>query len=84
LNGRQNTPMTESKFLERLGGRIRELRTNKGLSLSELAHMCEFEKASLSRIELGKTNTTVLTLRKICKALDVNVSELFELSKITP
>ncbi len=75
--------MTETQFLERLGGRIRELRTNKGLSLSELAHMCEFEKASLSRIELGKTNTTVLTLRKICKALNIDVSDLFELNKIS-
>ena len=69
--------MPEKKFLAALGGQIRELRTRKGISLSELAYMCDFEKASLSRIELGKTNTTVLTLRKICKALDVNISELF-------
>ena len=40
--------------------------------------MCDFEKASLSRIELGKTNTTVLTLCKICKALDIHIKELFE------
>jgi transcriptional regulator with XRE-family HTH domain len=69
--------MIERKILAALGGRIRELRTTKGLSLSELAHRCEFEKASLSRIELGKTNTTVLTLCKISKALDIPVSELF-------
>jgi transcriptional regulator with XRE-family HTH domain len=71
-------PMAEKKFLAALGSRIRNLRTKKGLSLSELAYMCEFEKASLSRIELGKTNTTVLTLRKICKALDINFTELFD------
>jgi transcriptional regulator with XRE-family HTH domain len=70
--------MAEKKFLTALGSRIRNTRTKKGLSLSELAYMCEFEKASLSRIELGKTNTTVLTLRKICKALDINIGELFE------
>jgi transcriptional regulator with XRE-family HTH domain len=70
--------MTERKFLSALGGRIRKIRTKKGLSLSELAYLCEFEKASLSRIELGKTNTTVLTLIKISKALEVNVCELFE------
>jgi transcriptional regulator with XRE-family HTH domain len=70
--------MAEKKFLAALGSRIRNLRTKKGLSLSELAYMCEFEKASLSRIELGKTNTTVLTLRKICKALDINITELFD------
>ncbi len=70
--------MTQTKFLAILGGRIRKLRTKKGLSLSELAYMCDFEKASLSRIELGKTNTTVLTLCKISKALDVHITELFE------
>lgn len=70
--------MPEKKFLTSLGGRIRKLRTGKGLSLSELAYMCDFEKASLSRIELGKTNTTVLTLRKISKALDISITELFD------
>lgn len=70
--------MPEKKFLAALGSRIRKLRTKKGLSLSELAYLCDFEKASLSRIELGKTNTTVLTLTKISKALDVHISELFE------
>ena len=70
--------MTERKFLAALGGRIRKLRAKKGLSLSELAFRCDFEKASLSRIELGKTNTTVLTLCKISRALDIHISELFD------
>jgi transcriptional regulator with XRE-family HTH domain len=70
--------MAEKKFLATLGSRIRSLRIEKGLSLSELAYLCEFEKASLSRIELGKTNTTILTLRKICKALEINISQLFD------
>jgi transcriptional regulator with XRE-family HTH domain len=70
--------MAEKKFLAALGARIRNLRIKKGLSLSELAYLCEFEKASLSRIELGKTNTTILTLCRICKALEINISELFD------
>jgi transcriptional regulator with XRE-family HTH domain len=70
--------MTERKFLATLGGRIRKLRLKKGLSLSELAHLCEFEKASLSRIELGKTNTTILTLSKISRALEVSLGELVD------
>ena len=70
--------MPEKKNLVALGGRIRKLRTRKGLSLSELAYMCDFEKASLSRIELGKTNTTILTLYKISKALEIPISEFFE------
>ncbi|HEX6915561.1 MAG TPA: helix-turn-helix transcriptional regulator [Chitinophagaceae bacterium] len=69
--------MTESEVLAALGSRIRTLRTTKGLSLSELAYRCEFEKASLSRIELGKTNTTILTLTRISKALEIHIGELF-------
>jgi transcriptional regulator with XRE-family HTH domain len=60
-----------------MGIRIKELRQKKEMTQNELAILCEFEKASMSRIESGKTNVTILTLRKISNALDVNISELF-------
>jgi len=69
--------MNDRTDLITLGARIREIRISKGLSLSELAHLCEFEKASLSRIELGKTNTTILTLTRICNALECRLADLF-------
>jgi len=70
--------MTNSKFLAGLGARIRELRLNKDMTQNDLAVQCDFEKASMSRIESGKTNITVLTLHKICKALDVEIVEFFK------
>ena len=69
--------MTETDFLLQLGARIRKIRIEKQISQFELASLCDFEKASMSRIESGKTNTTVLTLRKIGNALGVEVNEFF-------
>lgn len=69
--------MTDPKFLATLGARIKELRLGKEMSQNDLAIQCNFEKASMSRIESGKTNITVLTLRKISKALEVDIAEFF-------
>lgn len=69
--------MTDPKFLASLGARIKELRLKKGMTQVELAILCNFEKASMSRIESGKTNVTVLTLRRISNALDVQITEFF-------
>ena len=70
--------MTQAKFLASLGTRIKELRLSKKMTQNGLAADCDFEKSSMSRIEAGKTNITVLTLRKISKALDVEINEFFK------
>lgn len=69
--------MGNEQFLIALGSRIKQIRAEKKMSQINLAAKCDFEKASMSRIESGKTNSTILTLRKISKELDVEVSELF-------
>ena len=69
--------MSDPKFLASLGARIKEIRVKKNMTQNDLAIHCNFDKASMSRIESGKTNITVLTLRKIGKALDVEMTEFF-------
>lgn len=71
------TIMGNEQFLAELGSRIKQIRTEKKMSQINLAAKCDFEKASMSRIESGKTNSTILTLRKISKALEVDMSDLF-------
>lgn len=68
--------MSDHKFLADIGSRIKELRIKNKISQIELAGLCNFEKASMSRIESGKSNITILTLRKISKALNVKISEI--------
>ena len=70
--------MNDPRFLAALGARIKELRLNKHLTQNELAMLCNFEKASMSRIESGQTNVTIYTLKKISKALDVPLKAFFE------
>lgn len=68
--------MTDVKFLIELGATIRKLRNRKGISQNELASNCGLDKANISRIESGKINVTVLTLKKISKELSVSISDL--------
>lgn len=70
--------MTEEKYLAKLGGNIKKIRTEKNMTQNDLAIQCNFEKASMSRIESGKTNVTVLTLRKIGNVLEVDISDFFK------
>ena len=48
------------------------------MTQEQLANVCEFEKANLSRIESGLTNPTILTLLKMSRALEVRLSEFFD------
>lgn len=70
--------MSDAKFLNTLGARIKELREKKDIKQTELAIRCRFDKASLSRIESGKSNITVLTLKKIGNALDTDIAAFFK------
>lgn len=71
--------MKISLLQQKIGNRIRELRESKGISQQNLAAICNFEKANLSRLEAGRTNPTLATLYKISQALEVSLSELVEI-----
>ena len=69
--------MTEPELLTSLGARIKDLRLKKNISQNDLATHCEIQKASMSRIEAGKTNITMRTLYKIIKALEADIRDFF-------
>ena len=64
-------------FQINVGKKIQKLRELKGLSQQDLATKCNFEKSNMSRLEAGRVNTTLSTLEKVAKALDVTLIELF-------
>jgi len=68
--------MEINQLQKKIGERIRDLRESKGISQQNLAAICNFEKANLSRLEAGRTNPTISTLYKISEALNTTVSEL--------
>ncbi len=59
-----------------LGAAIRRLRTARGISQEELAHLCAIDRAYMSSIERGKQNAGVMTLLGIAAALEVTAAQL--------
>ncbi|GAB3136051.1 XRE family transcriptional regulator [Tsukamurella serpentis] len=59
-----------------VGGRLRDLRLERSLSLSELARRAGVGKGSLSEIEAGGRNPTIETLYALCGPLDVPLTAL--------
>jgi len=66
----------DEAFLIDLGKRIRELREAKNLTQLELAVLCGNHAEQIGRIERGKSNVTICTLKKIAEALEVKISDL--------
>ncbi len=61
----------------RIGGRVRELRAERNLTLGGLAHRADISRAMLSRIERGESSPTAQLLNKVCGGLGVTLSTLF-------
>ena len=70
--------MSDANFLQQLGQNIRLIRSKHNITQNELANRCNFAKASMSRIEAGKINVSVLTLKKISRSLETEMSEFFK------
>ncbi len=60
-----------------LGTAIRNLRIKKGWTMEKTAFESEMEYIQISRIELGKINTTVYQVYKLAKAMDTEITEFF-------
>ncbi|MDX2000980.1 MAG: helix-turn-helix transcriptional regulator [Chitinophagales bacterium] len=72
-----DSAMKEQKeFLAQLGKRIRQERMQAKLSQQQLAGKCDFEKSNMSRLEAGKVNPSILTLRKVCLGLNTSISDI--------
>ncbi|MFL0086945.1 helix-turn-helix transcriptional regulator [Tenacibaculum maritimum] len=59
-----------------VGKRIRDLREKKGVSQKDLAYSCGFDKSNMARLEMGRTNPTIYTLKKIAENLEIQLTDL--------
>ena len=59
-----------------IGERIRDLREKKDISQKDLAYSCGFDKSNMARLEMGRTNPTIYTLKIIAKNLEVELTDL--------
>ncbi len=67
---------SDVKALKALGKNIKDHRKQSGLTQEQLAELCDFDPTYISLLERGKRNPAFLTVVKIAKCLDCNVSEL--------
>ncbi len=65
-----------------IGGKIRQLRTQKGLTLEELASRSELTKGFLSQLERNLTSPSIDSLDDILEALGTNLADFFEEDKV--
>lgn len=71
--------MKKSELSKKIGQRIVEIRTKKGLSQSDLARACNKDRQAIEKLENGKSNPTLYTLLEISVALEVSLTELVKL-----
>jgi transcriptional regulator with XRE-family HTH domain len=62
---------------QKIGNRVRQLRTEKGVSQETFANLNGLDRTQVSRIERGLSNIELHTLVSFVRALDVTVQEFF-------
>lgn len=66
------------QFLDTVTHRLREARIALGLKQAEVASRCGMSTSQVSQIELRQSSPSVTTLLKLCKALNLTMSQLVE------
>lgn len=61
-----------------IGQRIRNYRTQKGLSQEKLAERAGCHPTYIGQLERGEKNATLESVEKIASAMDISLSELFD------
>lgn len=61
-----------------IGQRIRNYRTQKGLSQEKLAELAGCHPTYIGQLERGEKNATLESIEKIASAMDISLSELFD------
>lgn len=66
----------ERRFLERVGDRVRDLRTAAGLTQAQLGERSGLHRTFIGSVERGERNVALLSLKKIAVALRVTPAAL--------
>lgn len=74
----------KKKFQEDLGQNIRRIRNGQNLTVEKLALEAGLSYSQVSRIELGKINTSAFMLYRLCLVLKIDGGELFPPENHTP
>ncbi len=67
----------EILLVKSVGEKIRQIRTELNLSQESLSFDADIPRNQVGRIERGEISTSITTLSKICKALKIELRDLF-------
>ena len=65
---------------EKVGKRLRDLRTAEKLSQEKFSFECELDRTYIASIEQGRRNVSIENIEKIAKAFNISVSDFFNSS----
>ena len=71
-------PDEEGDFLRKVGRRVRELREERTLTRRALAVQAEVSERYLGQLETGEGNISIMLLRRVAVALNLQIAELLE------
>jgi transcriptional regulator with XRE-family HTH domain len=77
-NARETSDQAERWPAKLVGGRLREVRTGRDLTLDDVAGSAGFTKSFVSAVERGETSPSIGSLYRICEVLGITMSALFE------
>ncbi len=68
----------EKKFIINFGNLVKNIRIERNLSQEMLANDANIPINQIGRIERAEINTSIITIVKIAKALQINIKDLFD------
>ena len=75
---REAKALNPSPFLQVVGDRLRTMRSRRGMSRKVLASQANISERYLAQLEAGKANCSIVLLRRIAKAIGMQLTELVD------
>ena len=75
---KERAPASPPDINSRIARRVRQLRTQLGMTLDQLAAKCDVSRSMLSLVERGESSPTAVVLEKIATGLGIALAGLFD------
>lgn len=66
------------KYLKKFGENVKAIRISKGFTQQYLADSLNVEISQISRLERGILNTSIINIKNIAVALEIDAGDLFK------
>jgi len=66
------------KSVKEFGKRVKKIRESKNMSQGDVAKVLDVHRTYISSLERGQRNPSLITMKKIAKALKVGVDDLIK------